>query len=760
MDFTIQEFGEETNLTDGDVIGISIEEVVEEVNITIEEYNGATGQDGEQGIQGVKGDKGDKGEDGSNGIQSIVPGDNITIDNTDPLNPIISAEDGGTTVTKTSDLSNDGTDGINPFITAENLPDFEYFEFQQIPFTEEINLSFDNYMPLQTLNASVEFSEGVGSLFGKASFARLTGGSVSFPENFIKLGETIYDPSKENIITFWKEYDKVKYIIENTIITDVIPPNQVTGVSAMIIDPTSVTVSWSAGTDNVGVESYDLYMNGIFLKSTINTTTSVNGLTPNSEYSFYVVAKDAEGNQSINSEVVIVIPSDTSSPSQPANLTSTSITTTTIGLSWSASTDNVGVISYDVYMDGVLKSNVSSTTATIEGLTAATTYAFYVVAKDNAGNISANSLTLNVATATIQDVSSPTAPTNLEATNITSSGLTLSWVASTDDIGVTGYDVYVDGVFKIASTNTNAAIGGLTGSTTYSLTVRAKDSVGNESAASAPLGITTISSEFTEAIIQQTYEAPYTASSGYITNASSSTPSAFTATTEATKVVEITINGSGVFDLYRWTTGSAKTFLGSVSVPLPNAIVTVKNLSLNLPAGTKLSIKGKDANSKLGYNAGAGGTYIDGALNNTYVVNFGYKTGIPAYIGVHDVSKFTHSGSFADGSIADVFVNQYGTSLTQKTVTEIYIKGSGDFDIYSVINNANPVLLGTVNSPNAGVENIISTSFTLPANARLGIKRKFISTALFYGIVQNDIAAFKIGSGIQAYCIFYGYKVI
>lgn len=141
MDFSIEEYGEEINLTiieDGDLLEFSVEETVEEINLTIEEYNGADGI-------GLKGDKPDhewngtqlrfenpddswgeyvdlKGEDGLSGIQSIVPGDNITIDNTDPLNPIISAEEGGTNVTKTSDLLNDGQDGTHPFITEADIP--------------------------------------------------------------------------------------------------------------------------------------------------------------------------------------------------------------------------------------------------------------------------------------------------------------------------------------------------------------------------------------------------------------------------------------------------------------------------------------------------------------------------------------------------------------------------------------------------------------------------------------------------------------
>jgi len=79
-------------------------------------------------------------------------------------------------------------------------------------------------------------------------------------------------------------------------------------------------------------------------------------------------------------------------------LASTSKTSTSITLTWNASTDNVGVTSYDVYANSILKTNVSGLTATITGLTALTSYSIYVKAKDAAGNASASSNTISVTT--------------------------------------------------------------------------------------------------------------------------------------------------------------------------------------------------------------------------------------------------------------------------------------------------------------------------------------------------------------------------
>lgn len=89
---------------------------------------------------------------------------------------------------------------------------------------------------------------------------------------------------------------------------------------------------------------------------------------------------------------------DTQAPTTPTNLVASNITTSSLQLNWTASTDNVGVSGYDVYMNGALKTSVTSATASITGLTAATSYAFYVKAKDAAGNASTNSTTSNATT--------------------------------------------------------------------------------------------------------------------------------------------------------------------------------------------------------------------------------------------------------------------------------------------------------------------------------------------------------------------------
>nr|WP_314546458.1 endonuclease [uncultured Empedobacter sp.] len=89
---------------------------------------------------------------------------------------------------------------------------------------------------------------------------------------------------------------------------------------------------------------------------------------------------------------------DTEKPTVPTNLASTTITSSSVSLTWTASRDNVGVNKYDIYVDNTYNTTVYSNNGTVSGLNPSTTYSFYVVAKDVAGNKSDNSTVIQVTT--------------------------------------------------------------------------------------------------------------------------------------------------------------------------------------------------------------------------------------------------------------------------------------------------------------------------------------------------------------------------
>ncbi len=182
---------------------------------------------------------------------------------------------------------------------------------------------------------------------------------------------------------------------------------------------------------------------------------------------------------------------DTEAPTTPTNLSASNTTYNSTDLLWDASTDNIGVTGYDVYQDGAFVTNVLGAAYQATGLSSNTTYAFYVIARDAAGNSSSVSNTVNVTTDIFIDIEAPTAPTGLLASNTTDSSTDLSWNASSDNIGVTGYDVYQDGAFVMNVSGTSYQVSDLSESTTYAFYVIARDAAGNLSSLSSTINETT-----------------------------------------------------------------------------------------------------------------------------------------------------------------------------------------------------------------------------------------------------------------------------
>jgi chitodextrinase len=178
---------------------------------------------------------------------------------------------------------------------------------------------------------------------------------------------------------------------------------------------------------------------------------------------------------------------DTTAPSVPTQLTSAAVGSTRINLSWTASTDNVGITGYEIHRGGT-KVGTSTTTSYADiGLTPSTEYCYVVKAYDAAENLSSSS---NQACATTlpqgaDDTAAPSAPTNLTAIAVGSTQVNLSWTPSTDNIGVTGYDVYRNGVRVGSSTTPSYADAGLEPSTQYCYVIKAYDAAGNVSPASS-----------------------------------------------------------------------------------------------------------------------------------------------------------------------------------------------------------------------------------------------------------------------------------
>jgi chitodextrinase len=176
---------------------------------------------------------------------------------------------------------------------------------------------------------------------------------------------------------------------------------------------------------------------------------------------------------------------DTTPPSTPTGLSATAVASHEVDLSWTASTDDSGVVAgYKILRDGTQIGTSSGTSYKDLSVVPGTTYTYTVRAYDAAGNTSGDS---NSATATPTDTTAPSAPT-LSATAPSPTQVNLSWTASTDDTGVTAYDVYrgpSGGSLTLLTTTGGSATSysdtTATAGTAYDYQVVARDAANNAS---------------------------------------------------------------------------------------------------------------------------------------------------------------------------------------------------------------------------------------------------------------------------------------
>jgi chitodextrinase len=185
--------------------------------------------------------------------------------------------------------------------------------------------------------------------------------------------------------------------------------------------------------------------------------------------------------------------SDSAAPSTPGGLAAIAVSTSRINLSWSASTDNVGVAGYKVLRGGAQIATTTALAYADTNLPPSTTYSYTVVAYDAAGNSSAPSGPASATTqAVASDTTPPSIPAALSANAISASQINLSWSASTDNVGVAGYNVLRAGALIAVTSSLTYGDVGLSPSTAYTYTVSTFDAAGNTSAPSTVASATTL----------------------------------------------------------------------------------------------------------------------------------------------------------------------------------------------------------------------------------------------------------------------------
>jgi len=397
--------------------------------------------------------------------------------------------------------------GVAPSVSLYSTTNYKYDVLGNLTSVEAEGVK--TTMRYDTLGRKIAMSDpDMGSCGDLTTFAPPS--PTSFPWYPTPCWNYLYDPNG-NLI---KQVDAEGMVLEftydalNRVMTkafsDLRAPSTPSGLNATTASANQINLSWSAATDNVGLKEYRVERCNNrpgtpacsnFLQITSVTTTSFSntGLTDGMDYTYRIRAMDTSGNLGGYSITATATTPDITPPTPPTGLTATAFASNRIDLSWTASTDNVGVTAYQVQRcqgAGCTPTLIATVTGTSYNDTqriASTTYTYRVRATDAAGNLSGFSSSVSRATpAAPADATLPTIPTSLTATAVSPTQVNLTWTASTDNLLLSYYEVersFNNGPYTVISapaTTTftdNTAITGVT----YIYRVRAVDGSNNKS---------------------------------------------------------------------------------------------------------------------------------------------------------------------------------------------------------------------------------------------------------------------------------------
>lgn len=322
-------------------------------------------------------------------------------------------------------------------------------------------------------------------------------------------------------------------------------------------------------TDNVGVTQVVFQVDGSVVATDTTspyTYTWDTSKVSNGNHTITATAYDATGNTSVSTITVTIANADTIPPSIPTTLSATAAAYNKVNLTWTASTDNVGVAGYYVVRNGITIANLGNVTSYSDtSVLASTSYNYYVMAYDAAGNVSTASTTASVITPPAPDTTPPSQPTNLSGSAISSTQINLSWTASTDNIAVSGYDIYRNNSKIATVTSTTFGDSGLSANTTYSYYVVAKDSSGNVSQASTTINVTTQTAVITTGTL-----------SGIVSKTKGGNLSgSLVSLTVNSKLVSTSTNGSGFYSISSIPAGTYNVSYSASHFTTVNTIISI-----------------------------------------------------------------------------------------------------------------------------------------------------------------------------------------
>jgi len=339
------------------------------------------------------------------------------------------------------------------------------------------------YLPVQTI-VNVNHINNTNSRIDFTGELQLTGDQfrnavpTNFPFRTIAFGwyassndnAYLFKASFELVLNMNVDMNTINLTVDNTVLN-----------SKGLYDVTVSWIqsaSWFPATKFAGEYYLDSVMvaNSFFPKVNNRTVYTYKDVKPGTRV-FLVRAPNPP--MYMESNTVAVNLQDVTAPTAPTQFKVDVQTGTTATLTWTASTDNVGVTRYEVYkgttLVGTTAGNVTSFTVT--GLVASTNYTYTVKAKDAAGNTSpsSNSITISI------DASPPSSPSKLSVRKQSNSSINVNWSLATDNVQVKEYVIYLNDleVKRVTHPLTGTVITGLVANMTYRISIKAQDPSGN-----------------------------------------------------------------------------------------------------------------------------------------------------------------------------------------------------------------------------------------------------------------------------------------
>lgn len=296
-------------------------------------------------------------------------------------------------------------------------------------------------------------------------------------------------------------------------VSDTQAPTVPTNLTAGTVAQNEATMSWSPSSDNTAVTGYRIFRNGSQIATTTATNYQATGLTTSTQYSFTITAYDAANNESMPS-LPLLVTTQAPTPAPTATLTSDPtqiVVGTGSSLTWTSQNATVCTAS-----GGWSGAKALNGTEAIVSILAPTT--FTLTCSGPGGQVVVSSSVTLIPHCgdgidndtdtfvdltdpgcvdaqdndeTNPDVLAPSAPTALSASAQSASTAALNWTAATDNVGVTGYRIYRNGVLRGTAVTTTYQDTGLSASTSYSYTVSAYDLANNEGEFSNTASVTT-----------------------------------------------------------------------------------------------------------------------------------------------------------------------------------------------------------------------------------------------------------------------------